>query len=95
MCRRRLGSIDQGTWNLTQASVGVKIGHDGIDVRKSLEKRISVKASKAKKTNSRNRSPGSAATRASSPDEHGRVAGRVTGELGRDKGPLARQARPC
>ncbi|KAF2565109.1 hypothetical protein F2Q70_00017486 [Brassica cretica] len=34
--------------------VGVKIGHDGIDIRKSF----SVKTSKAEKTNSRNGSPG-------------------------------------
>ncbi|KAF2609163.1 hypothetical protein F2Q68_00044101 [Brassica cretica] len=40
--------------------------------------------SKAKKTNSRNGSPG----------EQGRVAGRVTGELCRDTGQLARRARP-
>ncbi|KAF2559605.1 hypothetical protein F2Q68_00015610 [Brassica cretica] len=50
-----------------------------------------------------------AATRASSPSEHGRVAGRVAGELGRDTGQLGRdtgqlardmgqlaqRARPC
>ncbi|KAF3564739.1 hypothetical protein DY000_02015753 [Brassica cretica] len=60
--------------------VGVKIGHDGIDVRKSLENLISVKTSKAEIMNSRNGSPG----------ELGRVAGRVAGELGRDTGQLAR-----
>ncbi|KAF2603439.1 hypothetical protein F2Q70_00026931 [Brassica cretica] len=34
-------------------------------------------------------------TRASSPGEHGRVAGRLAGELGRDTSQLARRARPC
>ncbi|KAF2532843.1 hypothetical protein F2Q70_00030520 [Brassica cretica] len=42
--------------------------------------RISVKTSKAEKTNSRDSSPG----------EHDRVAGRLTGELGRDTSQLAR-----
>ncbi|KAF3565607.1 hypothetical protein DY000_02015799 [Brassica cretica] len=36
----------------------------------------------------------SAATKGSSPGEHSRVAGRVAGELGRDKDQLARRARP-
>ncbi|KAF3589236.1 hypothetical protein F2Q69_00030231 [Brassica cretica] len=36
----------------------------------------------------------SAATRASSPGEHGRVAGRVADELSRDTGQLDRRARP-
>ena len=102
--------------------------------------RISVKTSKAEKTNSRNGSPGEldydtsqlarrarpccrstrrrarprheparpasmtvlpvdspaslAATRASLPGEHDRVAGRLAGELGRDTSQLARRARP-
>uniref|UniRef100_A0A0D3D4A2 Uncharacterized protein n=1 Tax=Brassica oleracea var. oleracea TaxID=109376 RepID=A0A0D3D4A2_BRAOL len=34
-------------------------------------------------------------TRASSPDEHDRVAGRLAGYLGRDTSQLARRARPC
>ncbi|KAF3540417.1 hypothetical protein F2Q69_00023263 [Brassica cretica] len=34
-------------------------------------------------------------TRASSPGEHDRVAGRLAGELGRDTSQLARRARPC
>ncbi|KAF3563828.1 hypothetical protein DY000_02014576 [Brassica cretica] len=37
----------------------------------------------------------STVTRASSPGEHGRVAGRVAGELSRDTGHLAQRARPC
>ncbi|KAF2617758.1 hypothetical protein F2Q68_00038660 [Brassica cretica] len=43
-------TTDQG--KIYAHCVGVKIGHDGIDVR------ISVKTSKAETTNSRNRSPG-------------------------------------
>ncbi|KAF3564213.1 hypothetical protein DY000_02016098 [Brassica cretica] len=34
-------------------------------------------------------------TRASSPGEHDRVAGRLAGEPGRDTSQLARRARPC
>ncbi|KAF3515610.1 hypothetical protein DY000_02061171 [Brassica cretica] len=34
-------------------------------------------------------------TRASSPGEYGRVAGRLAGELGCDTGQLAWRARPC
>ncbi|KAF3551283.1 hypothetical protein DY000_02007410 [Brassica cretica] len=37
----------------------------------------------------------SAATRANSPGEHDRVAGRLAGELGRDTSQLARRVRPC
>ncbi|KAF2598724.1 hypothetical protein F2Q68_00007321 [Brassica cretica] len=54
--------------------------------------RISFKTSKAEETNSRNGSPpaSSTMTRASSPGEHVRVAGRLAGELGRDTSQLAR-----
>ncbi|KAF3566021.1 hypothetical protein DY000_02014849 [Brassica cretica] len=34
-------------------------------------------------------------TRASSPGEHDRVAGRLAGKIGRDTSQLARRARPC
>ncbi|KAF2537432.1 hypothetical protein F2Q68_00022100 [Brassica cretica] len=45
-----------------------------------------------KRTAETDRPASSAATRASSPGKHGRVAGRVAGELGRDTGQLARRA---
>ncbi|KAF3484699.1 hypothetical protein F2Q69_00054255 [Brassica cretica] len=47
-----------------------------------------------KRTAKTDRPASSAMTRSSSPGEHGRVAIRVTGELGRDTGQLARRARP-
>ncbi|KAF2538540.1 hypothetical protein F2Q68_00021730 [Brassica cretica] len=62
-------------------------------LNKEEEKNISLEP--RKRTAETDRPASSATTRASLPGEHGRVAGRVIGELSRDTGQLARRARPC